>query len=94
MSRSSIAVLWVRLAARVLRQARQPPGGGRGAHHHQRPLRQDVLARTVLPAVVAVVLGALALGGMSVVLLALARLIVQPALLAYESVFPSGPSVR
>lgn len=41
----------------------------------------------VLPTVVALVLGGLALAGMSVVLVALAGLAVQPALLAYESVF-------
>jgi Fe-S-cluster-containing dehydrogenase component/formate-dependent nitrite reductase membrane component NrfD len=41
----------------------------------------------VVPAAVALVLGALALAGTSAVLLALAGLVIQPALLAYESVF-------
>jgi Ni/Fe-hydrogenase subunit HybB-like protein len=41
----------------------------------------------VVPAAAAAVLGALSLGGMPVVLLALAGLTVQPALVAYESVF-------
>lgn len=41
----------------------------------------------VLPVALAVVLGALTWGGASVVLLAVAGLLVQPALLAYESVF-------
>lgn len=41
----------------------------------------------VLPAAVAAVLGGLAWGGAAVVLLALAGLLVQPALVAYESVF-------
>ncbi len=41
----------------------------------------------VLPVVVAVVLGAAAWAGASVVLLAVAGVLVQPALLAYESVF-------
>jgi Ni/Fe-hydrogenase subunit HybB-like protein len=41
----------------------------------------------VAPAAAAAVLGALTWGGLSVVLLALAGLVVQPALVAYESVF-------
>ncbi len=41
----------------------------------------------VLPAAVAAVLGAITWGGAAVVLLGLAGLLVQPALLAYESVF-------
>ena len=41
----------------------------------------------IVPAAAAVVLGALTWGGMTVVFLALAGLIVQPALVAYESVF-------
>ncbi|MFU8853331.1 4Fe-4S dicluster domain-containing protein [Micromonospora sp. SL1-18] len=41
----------------------------------------------VLPAVVAAALGGLAWGGGTIVLLALAGLLVQPALVAYESVF-------
>ena len=41
----------------------------------------------VVPAVVAGVLGAVAWGGPTAVLLALGGLLVQPALVAYESVF-------
>ena len=41
----------------------------------------------VAPAAAAAVLGALTWGGMPVALLALAGLVVQPALVAYESVF-------
>jgi Fe-S-cluster-containing dehydrogenase component len=41
----------------------------------------------VVPAAAATVLGALSWGGMSVLLVALAGLVVQPALLAYESAF-------